>query len=100
MTDDFETTLRTEFETRFDADEETAGSAAAKVARFRTDHDEELTAEAVIEAVESADTYDGFEHRYDLAIGTLAAATDDCTDSRAYRLAGFDDTAADPEIGA
>jgi hypothetical protein len=29
-----------------------------------------------------------------------AAADPDCTDSRAYRLAGFDDLATDPDIGA
>jgi hypothetical protein len=54
----------------------------------------------VLDAVAAADDYESFTHRYDLAIGTLAAENEDCTDSRPYRLAGFDEFAADPDIGA
>jgi hypothetical protein len=97
--DDFETTVAAAFEDRFDAAPETASAAAAKAAAFRDEVDEDLTAETLIDAVAAADDYDGFAHRYDLAIGDLAAADEDCTDSRAYRLAGFDDLAADPDIG-
>ena len=70
------------------ADESTAATAAEKLAAFREDHDEELTADAE------------FAHAYDWLVGQLAAENDDCTDSREYRLAGFDDFAADPEMGA
>lgn len=100
MSDDFETTLASEFEARFDISADVAGTAASKAAAFRDDHDEELTVDAVLDAVETAGEYDAFAHRYDLAIGELAADNDDCTDSRAYRLSGFDDLAADPEMGA
>ncbi|WP_299334710.1 hypothetical protein [Haloplanus sp.] len=98
--DDFETTVAAAFEDRFGADPETASAAAAKAAAFRDEVDENLSAENLIDAVAEANDYDGFAHRYDLAIGDLAAADEDCTDSRAYRLAGFDDLAADPDIGA
>ncbi|SEA18647.1 hypothetical protein SAMN04488065_2153 [Haloplanus vescus] len=100
MSDDFETTVRDAFTDRFGADEETAAAAAEKAAAYRNEEDEDLTAEAFLDAVEATDDYDGFAHRYDLAIGDLAAENEDCTDSRAYRLAGFDDLAADPDIGA
>ncbi|WP_248895845.1 hypothetical protein [Haloplanus halobius] len=96
----FEQTVAEAFEERFDADPDEAAAAAERAAAFRDDVDEELTAEELIDAVEAADDYDGFAHRYDLAIGELAAADEDCTDSRTYRLAGFDDLAADPDIGA
>jgi phage gp36-like protein len=100
MSDDFEDDVRTAFTDRFDADPDDAAAAAAKATAFRDDVDEELTAEALIDAVAAADDYESFAHRYDLAIGDLAAENEDCTDSRAYRLAGFDDLAADPDIGA
>jgi hypothetical protein len=98
--DDFETTVAEAFENRFGADPETASAAATKAATFRDEVDEKLSAENLIDAVAAADDYNGFAHRYDLAIGDLAAADEDCTDSRAYRLAGFDDLAADPDIGS
>jgi hypothetical protein len=81
------------------ADESTAATAAEKLAAFREDHDEELTADAV--ETQFADAPDEeFAHAYDWLVGQLAAENDDCTDSREYRLAGFDDFAADPEMGA
>jgi hypothetical protein len=46
------------------------------------------------------DGYESFAHRFDYAVGDLAAAAEDCTDSREFRLAGFGDLAADPEQGA
>ncbi|GAB3314185.1 hypothetical protein EI982_12220 [Haloplanus rallus] len=98
--DAFRSTVAEGFESRFDADGETAEAAATKAAAFRSEVAEDLTAEALLDAVADADDYADFAHRYDLAIGTLAADHEDCTDSRAYRLAGFDDLAADPEIGA
>jgi hypothetical protein len=95
--DDFETELADAFETEFDADSETAATAADNAAAFRDDFDEELTAEDVLDRVES---HSGdFEHRFDYAIGDLADANDDCTDSREYRIAGYDAMAADPNQG-
>ena len=98
--DDFEMTVAQAFEDRFGADSEMATAAAGKAAAFRDEIDEDLTAEELVDAVAAADDYDDFAHRYDLVIGDLAAADEDCTDSRPYRLAGFDDLAADPDIGA
>jgi hypothetical protein len=100
MSDDgFETTLTTAF-VDHGADEETATTAAERVAAFRDDHDEDLTADSFLDVLADADAYDSFEHRFDLAVGELAATNEDCTDSRAYRLAGFDGLTADPEQGA
>ena len=81
------------------ADADAAGTAAEKLAAFREDHDEDLTAKAVETTFADAPDED-FAHAYDWLVGHLAAENDDCTDSREYRLAGFDDFAADPEIGA
>ncbi|MES3516215.1 MAG: hypothetical protein PPP58_00980 [Natronomonas sp.] len=97
--DDFEETLAAAFRERFDATEDDAEAAASKAAAFRADVDESLTTDDVLDGLEVAEAYDSFRHRFDLVIGDLAAADDDCTDSRPYRLAGFDDFAADPEIG-
>jgi hypothetical protein len=100
MSEDFEDAVSEAFTDRFDADAERVVAAAAKAAAFREDVDEDLTVEALVDAVNDADDYDDFGHRFDHAIGDLAAAAADCTDSRPYRLAGFDDLAADPDIGA
>lgn len=78
------------------ADAATAADAAEKLANFREDHDEELAAEDV-EARLDAAPYDDFSHAYDWLVGDLAAANEDCTDSREYRLAGYDEFAADPQ---
>jgi hypothetical protein len=96
---EFRETLDAAFRSRFGADPETAATAAAAAASFRDEVTEGLTATDVVDAVADADDYADFAHRYDLAIGTLAADAEDCTDSRAYRIAGFDDPAADPDVG-
>jgi hypothetical protein len=80
-------------------DEETAAEAAEQVAAFVADYERDLTSETLLDRFAEA-PYDDFAHRYDWLIGELAAETDDCTDSRAYRLDGFGDLAADPEQGA
>ena len=95
---DIEATLADAFAEEYGADETTAADAAAKVAAYREDHDEDLTAEAVLDAFESG-PYGEFRHDFDYAVGDLAAANEDCTDSRPYRLAGFGDLAAEPEQG-
>ncbi|PSQ52973.1 hypothetical protein BRD20_04525 [Halobacteriales archaeon SW_8_65_20] len=97
---DFETRLTPVFTEQYGADREVAERAAANVASFRESHAEDLTTETFLETLDEADSYDGFAHRFDLAIGELAAATEDCTDSRPFRLAGFDSFAADESIGA
>jgi hypothetical protein len=97
--DEFEETVAVAFEERFGADPETAAAAAGAAAAFRDEVDGQLTVETVLGAVADADDYEAFPHRYDLAIGELSATHEDCTDSRPYRLAGFDDMAADPDIG-
>jgi hypothetical protein len=95
--DDFETELADAFETEFDADAETAATAAENAAAFREDFDEDLSVADVTERVES---HSGdFEHRFDYAVGDLASDNDDCTDSREYRIAGYDAMAADPNQG-
>jgi len=94
---DFAETLEDVFEAA-SADDETAAEAAEKVASFREDHDEDLTAEAVEERFSEA-PYDDFARAYNWLVGDLAADNEDCTDSRAYRLAGYGDLAADPEQG-
>jgi hypothetical protein len=95
---DFADTLEATFEAA-GADETTAAEAAEKIASFRKDHDEDPRPEAVEERFAEA-PYDDFAHAYDWLVGDLAAANEDCTDSRAYRLAGYGDLAADPEQGA
>lgn len=99
MSDDFESQLADAFTSEYGADTDLASEAASKAAAFREDFDEELAAEAFLEEVEAA-PYEEFQHSFDAAIGELAAADEDCTDSREYRLAGFDDFGADPSIGA
>lgn len=95
---DFEETLAEAFTEEYGADEETVVDAAAKAAAYREDHDEDLTAEDVLDALESG-PYETFAHNFDWVIGDLAADNEDCTDSREYRLAGFGDLAAKPEQG-
>lgn len=82
-----------------ETDADTAQLAAEKIATFADDFDEELTAGSVLDCLEDA-PYDEFSHRYNWVVGELAAEIDDCTDSREYRLGGYDELSADPEIGA
>lgn len=99
MSDDtFESELRDAFENEFGADGDTAATAAENPEAFREDFDEDLTAQDVFDRIESRDG--DFEHRYDFAIGDLASTNEDCTGSRKYRLAGFDEKAADPVLGS
>jgi hypothetical protein len=97
-TDAFEPTLRTALLETYDLEEALASEAASKADRFREEFDEDLTAERVLELLSDA-PYEAFEHRFDAAIGELAADNEDCTDSRAYRLGGYGEMAADPSIG-
>ena len=91
--------LAGQFVTAFGADEEQAEAATRRVAAFQADH-EAVTVDAVVEAIRETGAYDEFRHRYNDAVGEIAAGVEGCTDSRAYRLAGFGELAADPEQGA
>jgi hypothetical protein len=95
-TDEFESELAAQFEAEYDIDGELAAKAAGKAAAFRDDFDAGLTVQAVLDATATA-PYEAFEHRFDRAIGSFADESEDCTDSREYRLAGFDALAADPD---
>lgn len=95
---DFESELAAAIESEYGTDGDVATDAAAKAAAFREDHAADLAADDVLDELAES-PYEAFEHRFDAAIGELAAAAEDCTDSRPYRLAGFDDHAADPSIG-
>lgn len=91
-------TLTAAFE-ELGADGETASRAAELAATLCADY-EDVTARAVLEAVEAVDGYGSFDRRYNCAVGNVAAGLAECTDSRAYRLAGFGALAADPDQGA
>lgn len=98
-TEEFEKRLIESFVESAGVEAHPAAEAASKAAAFRGDHDEDLTAEDVLAALESA-PYDTFQHDFDWVIGDFASAAESCTDSRSYRLAGFGDLAAEPEQGA
>ncbi|MEF8906901.1 MAG: hypothetical protein V5A13_03480 [Haloarculaceae archaeon] len=97
---DIQGRLNGRFASEFGADEGTARTAAERAAALCADYEEAVSAEGVLEAVAAVERYDSFQHRYNCAVGDLAAGVEDCTDSRAYRLAGFGALAADPEQGA
>ncbi len=90
---------RERFVSEFEADESVARTAAGRAAAFCEEYGEEVSADTILEAVAAVGAYDSFQHRYDCAIGDLAAEVEGCSDSRAYRLAGFGALAADPEQG-
>ena len=80
-------------------DADLAQTAAENVQTFAEQYDEDLSAEAVLDRFEDAPDSD-FREAFNWLVGDLAADTEDCTDSREYRIDGFGDLAADPEIGA
>jgi len=82
-----------------ETDADTAATAAENVQAFAEQYDEELTSEAVLDRFEDA-PYADFRPAFNWLVGDLAAANDDCTDSREFRIEGFGALAADPEIGA
>jgi hypothetical protein len=91
--------LAEQFVEEFGAEEAAAREAAGAAVAFADDY-EDVTVERVREAVADADGDGAFPHRFDRAVGEVAAAVDGCSDSRAYRIAGFGSLAADPEQGA
>ncbi|WP_276273369.1 hypothetical protein [Haloarcula litorea] len=80
-------------------DEETAATAAENVAAFAEQYDEDLTADDALDTLAEA-PYDDFEHRFNWLVGELAAGEEDCTDTREFRLGGYDEFAADPDMAA
>ena len=80
-------------------DADTAQTAAENIEAFAEEYDEDLTSETVLDRFEAA-PYADFSRAFNWLVGDLAADNEDCTDSRAFRLAGFGALAADPEIGA
>lgn len=98
-TDTFERDLTEALATEYDVDDDVAADAAAKVAAFREDWQSDLTTEGFLKEVDAA-PYDEFDHRFDRALGTLAADNEDCTDSRAYRRSGYDALGANPDVGS
>lgn len=80
-------------------DAELAAQAAENIASFADQYDDELTAESVLDTFEDA-PYDEFQRAFNWLVGDLAANNDDCTDSREFRIEGFGDLAADPDIAA
>lgn len=80
-------------------DAEFAQAAAENIAAFAEQYDEDLTAEAVLDSFDDA-PYDDFDHAFNWLVGELAANNDDCTDSREFRLEGFGELAADPDVAA
>jgi len=92
---DFTDDLADAFGEHTDAD--TAQTAAENVAAFAEEYDEDLTSEAVIGRFEDA-TYADFQRAFNWLVGDLAAENEDCTDSRGFRIEGYDQFAADPTI--
>jgi hypothetical protein len=82
-----------------ETDDDVAQTAAQNIADFAEQYDDELSADAVLEQFEQS-PYDDFGHSFNWLVGDLAAATEDCTDSRPFRIEGFGDLAADPTIEA
>ena len=78
-------------------DADTAATAAENVQSFAEQHDEELTSEAVLDRFAEA-PYADFQRAFNWLVGDLAADNEDCTDSREFRIEGYDQFAADPTI--
>jgi len=78
-------------------DADLAQNAAESIQSFAEQYDEELTSETVLDRFEDA-PYADFREAFNWLVGDLAAGNEDCTDSRAFRIEGFGDHAADPTI--
>ncbi|WP_336329497.1 hypothetical protein [Haloarcula sp. CGMCC 1.2071] len=93
---DLSETLATAFAD--ETDEAVAQEAAENIAAFAEEYDEDLTSDRVTDLLADA-PYDGFDRQFNWVIGELAAENEDCTDSRPFRIDGFGELAADPDIG-
>ncbi len=80
-----------------ETDADLAQTAAENVAAFAEAYDEDLTAEAVLDRFEDA-PYADFQQAFNWLVGDLAADNEGCTDSREFRIDGYDQFAADPTI--
>lgn len=74
-----------------------AQTAAENVQSFAEQYDEDLTSDAVLDRFEDA-PYADFRKAFNWLVGDLAADNEDCTDSREFRIEGYDQFAADPTI--
>lgn len=92
MTDDADT-LTDELRDAFDADEATARTAAENALAFAEEYDLDLVPADLVRDLEAA-PYDGFRRRFNWWVGDVAADLEDCTNSRDYRFAGFDEVDA------
>lgn len=81
-----------------ETDDDVAQTAAENIAAFAEEYDEDLTSDRVTDLLAEA-PYDDFGRRFNWVVGELAAGNEDCTDSRAFRVDGFSDLAADPDVG-
>lgn len=86
--DSIEDALEAEFAAETDAN--TAATAAGNLAAMAEAFDIDRSAAAVADRVADA-PYDEFERRFNYVVGDIAQETEDCTDSREYRLAGYGD---------
>ncbi|KAA9399465.1 hypothetical protein Har1130_14960 [Haloarcula sp. CBA1130] len=93
---DLSETLATAFAD--ETDNEIAQTAAENIADFAEEYDEDLTSERVTDLLADA-PYDDFGRQFNWIVGELAAENEDCTDSREFRIDGFGELAADPDIG-
>lgn len=92
MTDEL-STLADELAETYDIDDDLATDAAEMATEFSEEYELDLTVEEVLEGLEEA-PYEGFTRQWNWWIGDLAADIEDCTNSREFRFAGFDDVAA------
>ncbi|RLM96496.1 hypothetical protein [Haloarcula sp. Atlit-7R] len=81
-----------------ETDDDIAQAAAENIDDFAEEYDEDLTSDRVTDLLADA-PYDGFQRRFNWVVGELAAESEDCTDSREFRIDGFGDLAANPDIG-
>lgn len=94
MTADFIDTLAHRLETELDCSDEVAGEIAAKADTMRTDYEDAgFDAQDFIDRVREA-PYESLDRQWNWAVGDACAELEDCTDSRPYRLEGFDDVGA------
>ncbi|PSP86055.1 hypothetical protein BRC96_00535 [Halobacteriales archaeon QS_6_64_34] len=80
-----------------EVDTDIAQTAAESVQSFAEQYDGELTSQAVLDRFEDA-PYADFQRAFNWLVGDLAAENEDCTDSREFRIEGYDQFAADPTI--
>ena len=89
---DFTDDLAAALAERYDLDD-LAPDAAEKAGAFAEEYDLDLTVAGVVDGLEAA-PYGEFRRRWNWWVGDRAANLEECTNSRAFRFAGFDAVAA------